>query len=176
MSSPDDSGPEARKKGPTAWDAALRLLGVRARSRNEIAERLGRKGFDAETVADVMGRLDRAGLLDDADFAAEWVRSRHRNSGRGRLALRHELKAKGVDSAAIESALADIDPEDERMVAHQLVEKKLTPVVVAALADDRAERDKQFRRLVGMLVRRGYSQSLAISVVGERLDAAAAGE
>ncbi|MDF3282019.1 MULTISPECIES: regulatory protein RecX [unclassified Gordonia (in: high G+C Gram-positive bacteria)] len=158
--------------GPTAWDVALRLLGVRARSRGEMQERLVRRGFDADTVADVMRRLDSAGLLDDEDFASEWVRSRHTHSGRGRVALRHELKAKGVDAATIENALSDIDPEDERAVAGRLVAKKLTPRVLEQVAD-RAERDKHFRRLVGMLVRRGYPQSLAIDVVGEHLDAAA---
>ena len=166
----DAPNPDGRKKGPSAWDTALRLLGVRARSRSEIRERLVRKGFDAETIDDVMVRLDRAGLLDDADFAAEWVRSRHQNSGRGRLALRHELKAKGVDAASIENALADIDPDDEREIAGRLVEKKLTPMVVAAVVADRGERDKQFRRLVGMLVRRGYPQSVAMGVVSEQLD------
>ncbi|RPA66061.1 regulatory protein RecX [Gordonia oryzae] len=150
---------------------ALRLLGVRARSRGEMQERLVRRGFDADTVAEVMRRLDSAGLLDDEDFAAEWVWSRQTHSGRGRVALRHELKAKGVDAATIESVLSNIDPEDERAVASRLVAKKLTPRVLEQVAD-RAVRDKHFRRLVGMLVRRGYSQSMAIEVVGEHLDAA----
>ncbi len=77
-----------------------------------------------------------------------------------------------MDAATIENALSDIDPEDERAVAGRLVAKKLTPRVLEQVAD-RAERDKHFRRLVGMLVRRGYPQSLAIDVVGEHLDAAA---
>ena len=47
--------------------------------------------------------------------------------------------------------------------------RKLTPSVVDRIAEDRAERDKAMRRLVGMLVRRGYSQSLAFDVVGEAL-------
>ena len=165
--------PEGRKQ-PSAWDAALRLLGVRARSRSEMRERLSRRGFEPDVVDDVMDRLDRGGLLDDEDFAAEWVRSRHANSGRGRVALRHELVAKGVDADTIESALADIDPDTERSVATGLVERKLTATVREQVRDDRSARDKQFRRLVGMLVRRGYPQTLAIDVVGECLDAAAA--
>lgn len=132
-------------------------------------ERLSRKGFDESVVDEVMARLDGAGLLDDEDFAAEWVRSRHRNSGRGRVALRHELKAKGIDASAIEVALSDIDPDDERAAAAALVAKKLTPAVTAALRADRTERDKQFRRLVGMLVRRGYPQSMAVDVVSDHV-------
>ncbi|MFT4044241.1 MAG: regulatory protein RecX [Gordonia sp. (in: high G+C Gram-positive bacteria)] len=161
------------KAGPSAWDAALRLLGVRARSRSEMTQRLRHRGFDEDTVADVMARLDRAKLLDDEEFAAEWVRSRHTNSGRGRVALRHELAGKGIDSAIVERVLADIDTDDERDTAAALVARKLTGAVVAELtadAGDRSARDKYFRRLAAMLMRRGYPQSIAIEVVTEALD------
>ena len=164
-----DSNPD--RKGPSAWDSALRLLGVRARSRQEMRERLTRKGFDADAVDEVMARLDKHRLLDDTDFAAEWVRSRHLNSGKGRVALRHELRTKGIDESIIADALSDIDPDDEREIAAGLVARKLTPSVVERVAADRAEREKTLRRLVGFLVRRGYSQSLAFDVVGEALRA-----
>ncbi|UEA59300.1 recombination regulator RecX [Gordonia otitidis] len=179
MSSPDDPGEPSEstteRKGPTAWDVALRLLGVRARSRSEMAQRLARRGFDADTIAEVMARLDAHKLLDDEEFAAEWVHSRHMYSGRGRVALRHELAAKGVDATIVARALDEIDPEDERATARGLVDRKLTPTVteqlVRALDDnDRSVRDKHFRRLVGMLVRRGYPQAMAIDVVGGAID------
>jgi regulatory protein len=165
--------PEERK-GPSAWDTALRLLGVRARTRQEMVDRLARKGFDSDDIDDVMTRLDRHQLLDDVEFANEWVRSRHAYSGRGRVALRHELKAKGVDAGIIESALAEVDPDDERAVAADLVAKKLTPSQVERLQADPALRETLFRRLVGMLVRRGYPQSTAVDVVKDALDAVAA--
>ncbi|WP_238419171.1 regulatory protein RecX [Gordonia sp. 'Campus'] len=172
---PEETRPRREKdperKGPSAWDSALRLLGVRARSRQEMRDRLNRKGFDADTVDEVMERLDRHGLLDDEEFASEWVRSRHLNSGKGRVALRHELRTKGVDESVIAEALADIDPAGEREIAAGLVERKLTASMADRIAGDRAERDKAMRRLVGMLVRRGYSQSLAFDVVGEALNA-----
>ena len=168
-----DSDPD--RKGPSAWDSALRLLGVRARSRQEMRDRLTRKGFEPEVVDEVMARLEQHKLLDDEEFASEWVRSRHLNSGRGRVALRHELRTKGVDESVISEALADIDPDDEREIASGLVARKLTPSVVDRIGDDRAERDKAMRRLVGMLVRRGYSQSLAFEVVGEALSALRSG-
>ena len=149
------------------WDVALRLLGVRARSRHEMRERLLRRGFEDDVVNDVMARLNRAGLLDDSDFAAEWVRSRHAHSGRGRIALKQELRTKGIDAEVIDEALADIDPEAERAAAAQMAAKKLATMRVDLT--DRAERDKAFRRLAGMLSRRGYDQSTVIEVVGEVL-------
>ncbi len=140
-----------------------------------MAQRLARRGFDADTVDEVMTRLDAHKLLDDEEFAAEWVHSRHTYSGRGRVALRHELAAKGVDVAIVQRALDEIDPDDERAAARNLVDRKLTPTVTeqlvhAAETNDRSVRDKHFRRLVGMLVRRGYPQSMAIDVVGGAID------
>ena len=129
-------------------------------------ERLHRRGFDDDTVADVMARLDRAHLLDDEDFATEWVRSRHTFSGRGRQALRHELRAKGVEPHTIERALSDIDPDAERASAEGLVARKLTQAAVRAAATGApGERDKLCRRLIGMLARRGFAQPLAVDVV-----------
>ncbi|MFT4126436.1 MAG: regulatory protein RecX [Gordonia sp. (in: high G+C Gram-positive bacteria)] len=168
MSSPRPTA--ATGEGPSAWDAALRLLGVRARSAAEMIERLTRRGFDADTVDDVMRRLRAAGLLDDADFATEWIRSRHANAGRGRLALRHELRAKGVDAAIIEDALAGIEPDDERTSAVALVARKLTPSLIADAGAGPAERDQVLRRLVGMLLRRGFASSLAFDVAAAALD------
>lgn len=160
---------QEHRKGPTAWDSALRLLGARARSRHEMRDRLQRKGFDVDTIDDVMERLVAGGLLDDEDFAHEWVRSRSQNSARGRRALRQELSTKGVASETVEAALAEIDPEDERAIAADLVDRKLTPSILEQAQADRMGREKALRKLVGMLVRRGYSQSMALDLVNERL-------
>ena len=75
----------------------------------------------------------------------------------------------------MQRALDEIDPEDERAAARNLVDRKLTPTVAeqlvrAAEDNDRSVRDKHFRRLVGMLVRRGYPQAMALDVVGGAID------
>ena len=77
-----------------------------------------------------------------------------------------ELRTKGVDDEVIASALAGIDAGAERARAEQLVERKLRrePLHVG---DDA----KVMRRLVGMLARRGYHQSMAVGVVTDALAA-----
>lgn len=166
----DDADPgQGERSGPSAWDTALRLLGVRARSRQEMLQRLERRGFDPDTIDEVMARLENHRLLDDADFAAQWVHSRHTHSGRGRVALRHELRAKGIDETTISATLSEVDPEDEREIAANLVARKLTVAMAERAKADPAERDKIKRRLLGMLVRRGYPQSMALDVVSEAL-------
>lgn len=155
------------KTGPSAWDVALRLLGVRARSRAEIRERLTRREFDEPTIDDVLARLTDAGLIDDDDFAQQWVASRSRYSGRGRLALRRELRTKGVAAHTVEAALAEIEPEDERAQAVVLATKKLASSSLDL--SDSGERAKAYRRLAGVLGRRGFPPDVISSVVAQTL-------
>lgn len=110
-----------------------------------------------------MTRLDEWKLLDDEEFAHEWVRSRHANSGRGRHALRRELRTKGIADDIVADALETIDPEDERQNAYALAEKKLT--FDADELADRALRAKAYRRLSGALGRRGYPPDVITAVV-----------
>src|SRR6478736_1650115 len=49
----------------------LRLLGTRARSRHELADRLDAWGVEPERGELLLDRLTRAGLLDDEQFARE---------------------------------------------------------------------------------------------------------
>jgi regulatory protein len=82
------------------------------------------------------------------------------NAGKGKRALVAELQTKGVDNDVITEALADIDAGAERQRAEQLVRDKLRR---EKLGDD--DDTKVARRLVGMLARRGYTQSMAYDVV-----------
>src|SRR5437870_3520931 len=57
----------------TAKDRALRLLGVRDRSRRELERRLLQAGFDREDIDQALDTLTAAGLIDDERFAAAVV-------------------------------------------------------------------------------------------------------
>jgi regulatory protein len=157
---------QADKGAEQAKSLCLRLLTARARTRAELEEQLAKKGFPEEVGGAVLDRLAKAGLIDDADFAEQWVRSRRAHAGKGKRALAAELRTKGVDDEIIASALADIDADAERERAEQLVQSKLRR---EALAD--GDDLKVMRRLVGMLARRGYGQSMAADVVRMELDA-----
>ena len=84
-----------------------------------------------------------------------------------RTALRRELKERGITGELAEDALAARTDEDERQDAAELVRKKLRP---STNFSDRTENEKIMRRLVGMLARRGYSSSVAFSVVKEEIE------
>lgn len=162
-------GTEAQAK-----DVCLRLLTDRARSRAELATKLDEKGFTAEIAERTLDRLTAVGLIDDADFAQQWVRSRHLYAGKGKRAIALELRRKGIGQQEATDALDQIDSDDERDRAVELVRKKLRTQPPLPTEGDRreiaAERDKLVRRLVGMLARRGYSQGMAFDVVRSALD------
>ena len=143
----------------------LRLLTARARTRAELAGQLAKRGYPDDISTRVLDRLAGVGLIDDADFAEQWVHSRLSNAGKGKRALVAELHTKGVDNDVITSVLGAINPAAERGRAEELVRKKLRR---ENLTDEAADA-RVTRRLVGMLARRGFSQSMAYDVVSVEL-------
>ncbi len=160
-SSRGEQAQEPRAREEQARNLCLRLLTARARTRAELAGRLAKRGYPDDVSERVLDRLAGVGLVDDEDFAQQWVRSRQANAGKGKRALAAELRTKGVADDVIAGVLADVDQDSERTRATQLVADKLRRERLANEADD----VKVARRLVGMLARRGYGQSMAFDVV-----------
>src|SRR6201995_5465947 len=103
----------------------LRLLTGRARTRAELSGQLAKRGYPDDVSNRVLDRLADVGLLDDADFAEQWVRSRRANAGKSKRALAAELHTKGVDNDVITAALSGLGAEADRDRAEQLVRSKL---------------------------------------------------
>lgn len=159
---------ESAHRAEQARALCLRLLTARARTRAELEGRLAERGYPDDVSAAVLDRLEQVGLVDDEDFAEQWVRSRRINAGKGKRALAAELRSKGVDSEVITATLAGIDAGAERTRAEQLVRDKLRREKLGD-PSDRDSENKVVRRLIGMLVRRGYGQTMALDVVTAEL-------
>jgi regulatory protein len=142
----------------------LRLLTARARTRAELAGQLAKRGYPDDVSARVLDRLTDVGLVDDAGFAEQWVHSRRANAGKGKRALAAELHTKGVDNDVITSVLGGINPAEERGRAEQLVRARLRRENLSDADDARVS-----RRLVAMLARRGFDQTVAYDVVSAEL-------
>jgi regulatory protein len=161
MSNPCPPQSTSESQEEQARNLCLRLLTARARTRSELAAQLTSRGYPDDVGERVLDRLADVGLVDDRDFAEQWVRSRRINAGKGKRALASELRTKGIDDELIADALADIDASAERTRAEQLVADKLRRERLSDDTDD----TKVARRLVAMLARRGYGQSMAFDVV-----------
>lgn len=140
-----------------AWSYALWLLGRQALSAADVERRLLRRGLDADGAAATVARLRELALLDDAAFAATYVRSRARD--KGALALRHELARRGVAEAHVDAALDDVD--DPVRVAVGVLERNAWRFA-AADDPDPAAAQRARRRALAFLARRGFPHEAVI--------------
>lgn len=137
-----------------ALDRAVGYLAARARSKREIQQKLLQAGYRPCTVEMVIYKLEREHLLDDADFARQWVESRStRKLGRSRIA--QELRRKGISQEEAEEALSTIEDEDQLSGAVALAER------AAVRIKPGEDLRKAASRIAGMLARRGYSWDIA---------------
>jgi len=145
----------AHDDGEQAHDQALNYLTYRPRSEAELEGYLARKGWDEAVVREVIERLKQAGLVDDREFARFWVENRQRFRPRGRMALRYEMKTKGLSEEDISESLETVDEETSAYaLALVQVRKK------AGLAP------RELRQKLGQyLARRGFSYSVVATVL-----------
>jgi len=166
---------EASEEESRARDAALRFLGVRARSVAEMRRRLRRKSFPTEVIEGVIGDLRDRGLLDDEAFAGAWVRERIRRRPRGRFALVQELRKRGIDRARAEAAVDRVLAEEEvseeeiaRRAAEAWLARRSEAAVRALRAGEPGEEARSLRRkLYAHLERRGFPRRVAREVLDQ---------
>ena len=146
-----------------ALDRAVACLAARAHSKHEIEQKLLRVGYRPCTVEMVLYKLEREHLLNDADFARQWVEARSgRTMGKRRIA--QELQRKGVSREVAESALEEVDEEADEAACLRLAEKLSTRY---AKDDHRKARQK----LMQALVRRGFTWDAARTAAEKVLEA-----
>lgn len=138
---------------------ALRRLGRLPQTERQLTDYLARRGVTEQVRTEVVARLRTSKLLDDAEYAEMFARSRRRTKQAGNSLIRRELRERGVDTQTIEAAI-EAEQVDDRDLAAALAERKW-------LSLTRLDVETRRRRTVGFLVRRGHSASLAYSVVRE---------
>lgn len=133
-------------------EKAISLLAARARTEKEIVDALRKNAYPEDTIARIMRRLQEAGYIDDADFAAQWTAART-SKGLGIRRIRMELRLKGVDQDQIDQILTNTDEE-------QWLEGAIKVAHKAARGKDLSSAtDRQ--KILAALARRGYDFSLA---------------
>jgi regulatory protein len=132
------------------FDAATRYLESRLHSRSELKRKLIRKEMGEPIIEGVLDDLQRMGYIDDARFALAKAASAARHKHHGPRRAVAELMRAGIKSDVAKKAAAEVYAANDSVeIAMNLAErqsarlKKLDPVVAK-------------RRLVGMLMRRGF--------------------
>ena len=161
MKQPPEPSPEGEESDPVelAKALALRRLGRLPQTEAQLSEYLQRKGVPESAVEAVVARMVELRLVDDAEYAAMWVRSRRAIRKSGAAVIRRELQQRGVAAELVQAAL-DSEPVDEEQLARELAARKWQSL---ARLDDSARAN----RVVGFLVRRGHGVGTAYRVVAE---------
>lgn len=133
-----------------AYGKSLRFLAPRARSIEEMRCYLTKKGIPDSILESTLSRLVDEGLLDDAEFAGMFVRSRERTKPRSKFALTCELRQKGVSDAIITSTLESVD---EYASAWNAVSRRIP-------GWRRFEKDTFKKKLFNYLQYRGFSYEI----------------
>lgn len=132
-----------------AENVSMHALTRRGVSSGEMTRLLRDRELDESVVTDEVARLERVGLLDDVQLARDLVESWQRRKGLGRQALASELRQRHLAPEAVDTALDEIDGDDEQGRADEWARKRAGSL--RSLDRETAE-----RRLSGYLQRRGY--------------------
>lgn len=136
--------------------ALVRLEELCARSEHstgELRTKLRQWRIAPADAEEIIESLTARRFVDDSRFAQAFVRDKYRFARWGRIKIRLQLRAKGVDTDTIAEALELIDSKEySRIMARQLLARMRRSVNV----HDKAERQKIFRTMIA----KGYEPSL----------------
>jgi regulatory protein len=136
----------------------VRLLALKGRTAAEVGRLLERRGFEPGEIEGVLTRLVSSGYLNDAEYAASYVRTRGARRALGPVRLAAELRAKGIADAEIAAALAArAAAEDPAAAAERTAARKWRSL--RHLAPEVAR-----RRLAAHLARQGFPADLVLTI------------
>ena len=139
-----------------AIQLALRFLGYRARSKQEVSANLEKHEIPDDVIQFTLERLQNNNLLNDQEFASNWVENRNTFRPRSRRMLAIELRRKGLDDDIVQEALSK--NIDENTLAMDAARKYVRKVNHLEWQDFR-------QKLGGFLGRRGFSYDVCALVV-----------
>ena len=138
----------SREPDPRARNSAMRLLARREHSRAELRGKLVGRGFENDSVEELLQGLEDQDLLSDERFAMSLVASRAETGyGPNRIGL--ELRNRGVSEELAREALAKAEVDWEERVTDQVARK---------FGSDPAQTFPEWARRARYLERRGFGQ------------------
>lgn len=107
-----------------AKNKALRLLEYRTHSERELYDKLKRAGAENDDIENIIEFLREYNLVNDREFAARYAKDLKNLKKMGKKRVKAELIKKGISSEFAESAIEEIEWEEED-VLYPMVKKKL---------------------------------------------------
>jgi len=139
-----------------AKSSAYRYLSYRQRTVREMIDYLTRKGFEQQSISNVIELLKESGFLNDESFAKAYVDDKTRLNDLGAYRLKAELRKKGIGEELIKETLSDLEPDIEHLV--ELIQRKYS----SSLTGDK---NSTMRKAAGFLQRKGYGYEVIKKVL-----------
>jgi len=131
----------------SAKSVAVKLLSRREHSAFEIRDKLLKRDFEEEEIAQAISELKQGGWLSDERYTEAYIRMRQQK-GFGPIRIAMELSERGVDERIIEAYLHSAEDSWQQILEQQYLKKyKNRPV------EDYSDKAKRIR----FLQYRGFS-------------------
>ena len=155
--------PEDPDSDKAAYFLALRWLSARELSEAQVRERLDRRGYTSKAVDPAVRKLIQERTLDDRRCATAVARTEARIRRRGPRRIMGRLVAMRIDRDLAREVVGELFGEsDEQDLLEQTMDRRLRGHI--AKLKDPNER----RKLLGYLVRQGFSASAAAGLIRKR--------
>jgi regulatory protein len=155
--------PEDPDSDRAAYFLALRWLSARELSEGQVRERLQRRGYTARAIGPAVSRLIQERTIDDRRTAAAAARTEAKIRRRGPRRILGRLMAMRIDRDLAREVVSDVFGEaGEDDLLQRALDARLRGN--SARLRDPVER----RKLLGYLVRQGFSPSAASGLIRKR--------
>lgn len=139
----------------SAFDQAVSLISLSAKTKKEILDKLIAKGFGESSAQEAVQKLEDYGYINDLEYARLFVKSYENKSKRE---IKNKLMQKGISADIVESVLSDEDDALEEEKARIFAQKYMKNKEIS---------EKNIKNLYAGIVRRGFSFDVASKIVSE---------
>jgi regulatory protein len=139
--------------------AALALLGRRDYTAAELRQRLVDKEHPRDEVDEEIAALIEDRSINDRRVATSHIRIASQIKGRGRMRIRQELAARGIDRHLADELIAELPPEDEAAAITKFLARKRFPAKPTT-----EERQKIYQQLL----RKGFTGEAIGKALGRK--------
>ena len=140
------------------------MLSRRTHARYELKTKALRKGYPADTVQQLLQKLEENGWVNDEEFAQSFVHDKFKFQRWGPVKIRSKLRSLGISQGIIERVLQGIEENiDDFHVLKQLVVKRKAHFL--------REQDlqKRKRKVANYLLRKGFSSDTVFNCLEQLL-------
>lgn len=139
-------------------NSAIRIIERNYKTEKEVRNKLIEKGYNENAINNAIDFLQKYNFLDDNTYTKMYVKDKLNSQGSNKI--KYTLMKKGISKEMIEEELQNIDRDDEKKVAMELAQKKLSSI-------KKSENDKYkiSGKLYRFLTSKGYNYDIVKETV-----------